>query len=265
MIGFNALGKLGRFGNQMFQFAATKGIARKHGYEFCIPPSMGIDEWKDHQLFIPFKMEGVNQLNVQFIDGRRPIVSEDGFGFNQNLFDTCPDWVTLQGFFQTEKYFKHIRKELLKDFQFKDDIRIPAEELIFNFENPIALHIRRTDYITNPNHSTLSLKYYESALKKFSSNAEVLIFSDDPSWCMEQELFSSDRFSVSQGNSNYMDMCLMTLCKGHIIANSSFSWWGAWLSDSDKVIAPSEWFKGSNNEHLDISDIIPDRWEKIQL
>ena len=57
----------------------------------------------------------------------------------------------------------------------------------------------------------------------------------------------------------------MTLCKGHIIANSSFSWWGAWLSDSDKVIAPSEWFKGSDNEHLDISDVIPDSWEKIQL
>jgi hypothetical protein len=124
---------------------------------------------------------------------------------------------------------------------------------------PIALHIRRTDYITNPNHTVLELSYYEEALKQFD-DCEVLVFSDDPVWCNQQKLFSDDRFLIADGNTNYVDLCLMTLCSGHIIANSSFSWWGAWLSNSKKVVAPSGWFIGSDNEHLDTKDIIPETW-----
>ena len=90
----------------------------------------------------------------------------------------------------------------------------------------------------------------------------VLIFSDDPDWCSKQELFADDRFLVAEGNSPYVDMCLMSLCEGHIIANSSFSWWGAWLADSKMVVAPSIWF-GPNNSHLDIKDLYLDHWEII--
>jgi len=259
MIGFNALGKLGRLGNQMFQFASLKGIARNRGYNFCFPPSNNRHEYQDHQLLIPFKLISTNELNIQYIDTNRPIVVENGFGFDKNLFETCPDWVSIQGFFQTEKYFKHIKDELKKDFQFKDDIRIPCEEMISSLDNPVALHIRRTDYITNPNHTCLDMDYYKRALDNFT-NEPVLIFSDDPKWCQEHELFEDDRFMVSDDNDQYIDMCLMTMCKGHIIANSSFSWWGAWLSDSDKVIAPKGWFEGSNNSHLDTTDIYCTDW-----
>ena len=80
MIGFNALGQLGRLGNQMFQFAALKGIARHHGYQFCFPPSENKNEWTDHQLLIPFKMGSTNALNIQYIDPDRPTVAEKGFG-----------------------------------------------------------------------------------------------------------------------------------------------------------------------------------------
>ena len=97
----------------------------------------------------------------------------------------------------------------------------------------------------------------------FDSDREVIIFSDDPKWCLNQELFSDDRFSVSEIGDTYIDLCLMTLCSDHIIANSSFSWWGAWLADNTKVIAPSGWFFGSNNEHLNVEDVIPKRWETI--
>ncbi|NDB84718.1 MAG: alpha-1,2-fucosyltransferase, partial [Alphaproteobacteria bacterium] len=82
-------------------------------------------------------------------------------------------------------------------------------------------------------------------------------------WCNEQELFSSDRFLIAEGNSNYVDLCLMTLCSAHIIANSSFSWWGAWLAKNNQVIAPSGWFAGSNNEHIDTKDLIPETWTVI--
>jgi len=263
MIGFNALGQLGRLGNQMFQFAALKGIARNRGFEYCFPPTKNTNEWTDHQLFNPFKLESTTQLNVQFIDSDRPTVMEETFFFNEKLFNECPDWISLQGFFQTEKYFKHIRDELLKDFEFRDEILEPAQKTMSYWKNPIALHIRRTDYTTNPNHTVLNLDYYEKALSEFDDSSEVIIFSDEPQWCMEQKLFKSDRFMISETENNYMDMCLMTLCSGHIIANSSFSWWGAWLSNSQKVVAPSDWFKGSNNEHLDTKDIIPESWNVV--
>ena len=259
MIGFNALGQLGRLGNQMFQFAALKGIARHHGYQFCFPPSVNKNEWTDHQLLIPFKLGSTNELNIQYIDVDRPTVLEKGFGFDKDLFDTCPDWITIQGFFQTEKYFKHIEKEIKNDFIFRDDISIPCGEMMSSIGDAVALHIRRTDYITNPNHTCLSMDYYQKALTYFKDDP-VLIFSDEPNWCKEHELFEDDRFMISDSNDQYIDLCLMSMCKGHIIANSSFSWWGAWLSDSDKVIAPKGWFEGSNNSHLDTKDIYCSEW-----
>jgi hypothetical protein len=263
MIGFNSIGRMGRLGNQMFQFSALKGIARNRGFNFCIPPSNNSNEWTDHQLFVPFKLSNTNQLNVQYIDNRRPTILESNFSFDEKLFDSCPDWVSIQGFFQSEKYFLHIKDEIKGDFEFIDEILNPCNEMISNVKNPISLHIRRTDYVTNPNHRPLDLEYYKKALSHFDNDRIVLVFSDDPQWCNRQELFSDDRFLISEGNSNYIDLCLMTLCSDHIIANSSFSWWGAWLSNSNSIFAPSDWFSGTNNSHLDITDLIPQSWNLI--
>ena len=277
MIGFNALGLFGRLGNQMFQYASLKGIARNRKYEYCFPPLGGAAEWNNveqyyqeiregkagHILLQPFTMEGNSQLNLQYIDKSRPVLQEKTFAFDEELFNTCPDWVDIRGFFQTEKYFKHIRDEIKKDFTFRDEIINPCKEMVSGIDDPISLHIRRTDYITDSNHSTIELDYYESALSNFDSDATILVFSDDPDWCNQQELFSDDRFMIAEGNSGYVDMCLMTLCSGHIIANSSFSWWGAWLSNSKQVIAPSQWFTGSNNDSKDTKDIYCEGWEVI--
>ena len=277
MIGYNALGLFGRLGNQMFQYASLKGIARNRNYEYCFPPLGGAAEWNNveqyyqeiregkagHILLQPFTMESNSQLNLQYIDKSRPVVQEKTFAFDEEIFNTCPDWVDIRGFFQTEKYFKHIRDEIKKDFTFRDEIINPCKEMVSGIDDPISLHIRRTDYITNSNHSTLELDYYESALSNFDSDATILVFSDDPDWCNQQELFSDDRFMIAEGNSGYVDMCLMSLCSGHIIANSSFSWWGAWLSDSKQVIAPSQWFTGSNNDSKDTKDIYCDGWKVI--
>ena len=194
----------------------------------------------------------------------------DRFCFDENLFNRVPDWACIQGYFQSEKYFKHIRDELLLDYTFQDYILNPCKEMMSQFdEPPISLHVRRTDYTTNPNHTAIPLKYYESALEEVpttydSCTLPVLVFSDDPEWCKEQELFKDDRFMIAEGNSGYVDMCLMTMCSYHIIANSSFSWWGAWLSDSKKVIAPSGWFAESNNQLLDTKDLIPEDWEIVK-
>ena len=127
----------------------------------------------------------------------------------------------------------------------------------------ISLHIRRTDHLIKPTyHPVLPLSYYEEALSKFPSDIPVLVFSDDPAWCHEQELFAGDRFLISDSGDNITDMCLMSMCQYQIMANSTYSWWGAWLSNSDNVVAPKLWF-GPDGQ--DPKDIHVDRWEYIDV
>ena len=130
----------------------------------------------------------------------------------------------------------------------------------------ISLHIRRGDYVVNPNHPVQPLEYYDEALKCLPQNFPVIVFSDDPKWCHEQELFSGDRFNISDDNSADFDLCLMSMCKCHVIANSSYSWWAAWLSTNKdkKVVAPQQWFgsTGYTKDH-DTKDVTPDTWIRL--
>jgi len=266
MIGFNNLGRMGRLANQMFQYASLKGIARHRGYEYMIsyhPDAVndGIGNMLRTELFDSF------DLDVQTGLLNASTIGERHFHFDQEFFDNCPDNVVLQGYFQTEKYFKHIEDEIREDFTFREDILNPCKEMIESVENPLALHVRRTDYVTNSaNHPPCTLEYYEAALKYFEDDRNVIVFSDDPAWCSEQELFSDDRFMISENEDNRLDLCLMSLCDDFIIANSSFSWWGAWLSaNNDKnVIAPRQWFgtDGYTKDH-DTKDVTPDGWTRI--
>ena len=264
MLAFNKLGKLGRLGNQMFQYASLRGIAARRGYDFGIPPSSFRNEWTDHQLFQVFDLSNLLRQNIKYLDnGYAPEAGESFFHFDELLFNQCPNDVSLIGYFQSEKYFVHIKDSIKEDFTFKEEILKPCQEMISSLDKPISLHVRRTDYLTNSaNHYNLQLDYYEEALSKFDSDRTVVVFSDDPKWCMEQDLFSSDRFLVSENQSNYVDLCLMTLCSDHIIANSSFSWWGAWLANTSTVIAPNNWF-GPNNANKETKDLIPESWTRI--
>ena len=162
------LGQLGRLGNQMFQVASLRGIASNNNYNYAIPPSKNKNEWTDHQLFNPFVFEGVNPLNIQFIDFQRPQVEEASFSFDEKLFNDCPDWVSLVGFFQSEKYFKHIEDTVHSMFAFRPEILEPCQSMINGVEKPVSLHIRRGDYLTNyKNHYNLGLDYYAKALEHF--------------------------------------------------------------------------------------------------
>ena len=269
MIGFNALGRMGRLANQMFQYASLKGISRNVGADFCIPyykdaVDDGIGNKLRSELFDSFDLKvNIGVLN----NGHAPVVKERFFHFDEELFSLCPDHVSLQGFFQTEKYFKNIENEIREDFTFNEGILNPCKEMIDSVDNPIALHIRRTDYVSNSeNHHNLSLDYYKKALSMFESDRNVIVFSDDPEWCNKQELFSEDRFLISENTDNRVDLCLMTLCSDFIIANSTYSWWGAWLSPNPdkKVIAPVEWFgkMGYTKDH-NTTDLIPNEWTRI--
>ena len=266
MIGFNNLGRMGRLANQMFQYASLKGIAKNRGYEYMISyhadaVNDGIGNMLRTELFDLF------DLDVRTGIFNASVVGERQHNFDQELFDNCPDNVVLQGYFQTEKYFKYIEDEIRKDFTFKNAILEPCKEMIEGVEAPVALHVRRTDYVTNAiNHPPCTLDYYKKALSHFEAHRNVIVFSDDPAWCNEQELFSGDNFMISENTDNRIDLCLMSLCSDFIIANSSFSWWGAWLSANEdkKVIAPNQWFgkDGYTKDH-DTSDMIPNGWTRI--
>jgi hypothetical protein len=176
----------------------------------------------------------------------------------------------LYGYFQTEKYFKNYREEILKTFTFKEEYSVQATTFLFEkihstsmYKDIVSLHVRRGDYTLYPNHHPVcSDDYYQSAIGKFDlENSVFLVFSDDIEWCKKK--FEGENFIFSDTSNPYLDLAIMSLCDHHIIANSSFSWWGAWLNRSEdkKVIAPSRWFGPSLVN--DTSDIYCKNWIKI--
>lgn len=280
-ISYNRLGSNGRLGNQMFQYAGLRGIAANHGYDWLIPRSESYGD-SNYGLFDCFEMGSVEEKNFGYLNARS--VSTGQFHFSQKFFDECPDNVNLHDYFTTEKYFSNIKDIIRKDFTFKDDILEPCKEILDELNNPIFIHIRRGDYIANQNaHPICSLSYYEEALKLFTEDSPVLVFSDDIEWCSEQEFFKNDRFMLSEyvekypqtcdtllGRQRalipYYDLCMMSLCTGGIIANSTMSWWGAWLIENPtKSIAyPSVWF-GDQYKEYDMSDLFPKNWVEVKV
>lgn len=287
MIGFNHIGTMGRLGNQMFQHAAVKGIARNIGVEYCIPPANRPDfQIDNYGLFDCFEMKNVD--NVSFLNnGHAPLVKEKHFHFDNELFSLCPDHVSLNGFFQTEKYFKHVEDEIREDYTFKAEWLNPCKEFMeqFNGKEVIFLHVRRGDpnltdkrgfkwaYVNiQDQHPVQTFEYYQKALEHFSDDTPVIVFSDVVDWCKKQEFFKSDRFMFSEQEDvyddgalvPYIDLCLMSLCSHAIIANSSLSWWGAWLikNPNKKIIAPKLWFGSAYSQH-NTKDLIPESWTVI--
>jgi len=280
MIGYNRLGSNGRLGNQMFQYAGLRGIAAKRGYDWCIPPE-NYQHRDNYGLFETFEMTNVKESNIGFVSGS--VVQENDFCFTQDFFDACPDEVSLDGYFQTEKYFNHIRDEILEDFTFRSEYLKPCKEYIDSLDQPpIFLHVRQSDNIGREEyHPILPISYFEDALSNWSDDTPCFVFTDDLEWCKSQDYFKQDRFLFNENAERYSyqtvdgtgqmqntllpqtDLCLMSLCSGGIVANSSFSWWGAWLADSQEVIAPKKWF-GPDNANLDTKDLYPEHWEVLE-
>jgi len=224
---------MGRLGNQMFQYAALRGIAAYKNYEYSIP------SW-------PISLTSCFNIPSTPPNFNTKTISHESFHYHENFVKNCPDNIDIQGFFQSEKYFQCIKKEIKKDFDFKDFVKTNCENFFskkINFSNTIALHIRRTDYLMNQRFACLDLDYYYDALQILNHDLSVIVFSDDIEWCKKQQLFKASRFVFSEQN-EAEDLYTMSLCNYHIIANSSFSWWGSWLAQSKKTIAPLKWFEG---------------------
>ena len=279
MIGYNRLGCNGRLGNQMFQYAALRGIADKRGYEWKIPPE-DYQHTANYGLFETFEMSNVKEENIGFVNGQS--VQGNDHCFIPEFFTECPDDISLDGFFQTEKYFNHISDQIRQDYTFKKGYLEPCKQYIDSLDKPpIFLHVRQADNIGREQfHPILPISYFEECLQEFPEDTPCFVFTDDLAWCKSQDYFKQDRFLFNENVQRYsyvsmdglgkmqntllpqVDLCLMSLCSGAIIANSSFSWWGAWLQNNrGKVIAPNpkKWF-GTSMTHLDTSDIVPERW-----
>ena len=296
MIGYDRLGTNGRLGNQMFQYASLRGIAANNNLEFCIPPedtpthaNYGLfDCFKlpnvKHQGFVNknnspqamYSYESLKQLNASTKN-----VKESVYYLDEDLFNNFEDGTNLDGFCQTEKYFKHIEDEIREDFAFKDDILQPCNEFISTFENILFLHVRRGDNVGREEYyRMMTFDYYERALKHFADDAYVLVCSDDPEWCAEQDFFSDDRFLVNtdvpkydhlclEGDGThkhswgpYTDLCLMSLCNGAILSSSTLGWWGAWLQKArtTRVIVTEHWYGPTLEEVNDCRDLYPEEW-----
>lgn len=248
LVTFGGLGDMGRLGNQLFQIASTIGIANKNNWTYLFP------KWKYQKFFskeLPLhtphpSFELKKELSFNYDEYRL-----NGFGRNCDLF----------GYFQSEKYWHHCKDEALGYFQFADILKRRVEYTWSDIllERPAAVHVRRGDYINLQDyHTLLPLEYYNNAMRHFDENQKFIVFSDDIEWCKKH--FLTDKFSFAIGD-EIEDLCLMSMCKGHIIANSSFSWWGAYLAQGKKVIAPKNWFgpKGPRST----KDLIPENWFQI--
>ena len=272
MITYSKIGHFGRLGNQLFQFAGTLGIARKLGYKVGFPientTTPVTEHFKDGKVLdIVFDVPKAFKLNADLLLPKADIITngvcgERFFHFDENLFN-IQDGVDLSGYFQTDKYFAHIEDELRSLLTFNDSIQSTADKLFPKSEyQTVSIHIRRGDYVNQEQyHPVCGYDYYTSALSEFSNEYyNFIVFSDDIDYC--KEMFGdSENLLYIDNKDPYIDLCLMSMCDHNIIANSSFSWWGAWLNKNKdkKVVAPKQWFGSAYNFH-NLNDLYCKNW-----
>lgn len=290
---------LSGLGNQLFQYAAGKTLSLekktplkldKTWFELDIekttPRNYGLDPYmlqpdfasrKEIDYFLKPDITSITGKIRTKLDSMKPnhkklVYKEPYFHYDIN-FTKASSNIYLIGYWQSEKYFKSQEAQIRNDFRFRFPLTGKNEhwEQLINSTNAISLHVRRTDMINNPDivktHGSCGLDYYLEAANRISEGLEqpvFFIFSDDPEWCKANLHLSWPVHYIdnNQGDLAYIDMQLMSMCKHHVIANSSFSWWGAWLntSNSKRVIAPKRWFADNTK---DTSDLIPSDWMRI--
>jgi hypothetical protein len=287
----------GGLGNQMFQYAAAKGVSKTNQHihlDHLFLEKNNIDTGhftaRDYQLQIfknlkankatPHQLNLFKSLSLYYkflrLLFKTTVIKQTGNEYISLAEPAKSTNLYLDGYFQSEKYFKHKRQQLMEEFEFPslDTGNEQLKNKIINAPNSVSIHIRRGDYLKSPIiydiHGVVPLNYYYKALNILESshpNLSLFIFSDDSNWAQANlNVPDVDTYFVTgnQLRNSWKDMALMRCCKHHIIANSSFSWWGAWLSQNNgDVFAPSNWFNAAN-VRFNINDFIPDNWHIIQ-
>jgi hypothetical protein len=288
----------GGLGNQMFQYACGKALALKHETSLVVyldsinknsktttnrfvqlevfKLKLNVANLSELKILRPLFYRILNTLSFKF--GFKGIQKpsyfvEKNFSYNSKINKVSKNCF-LSGYWQSSKYFNSFESIIRKEFTFKD--RLVGKNLSIFHEirnsNSISLHIRRTDFLTTANnktHGVCSLEYYKTAIQFICekiNNPIFFVFSDDIQWAIKNMTMPYEFTFVSENynENSHIDMHLMSICKHNIIANSSFSWWGAWLNQNPNkiVISPKNWFlnKKLNDQ---TGDLIPDSWIRM--
>ena len=288
---------LGGLGNQMFQYAAGRRLSIVHDVTLKLdtswfsyrlpdgtarPYALGVFAIQENfatqeevrSLTGEVSSDIYNRLRslmqkLKLIHGQREMVKERFLHFDRTVLN-LPENAYLEGYWQSEKYFLDVAGVLRKEFTLKEPLAGKNLEIADQIRNTcsVSIHVRRGDYVSNPGitefHGVCEPAYYHRCIDELSrkfSNAHFFVFSDDPVWTRVHLNFDYPVTYVDHNDSDkgYEDMRLMSLCRHNIIANSSFSWWGAWLNPNpDKLVyAPQRWF---NRPDIDTRDLVPSSW-----
>lgn len=278
----------GGLGNQMFQYAFYMTLLSKRKNAF-----VDLSWYETHDSHNGYELENVFALKPRIADPsdcsrlgntkydlfhrainkffpKKTFIVESGvesIKYNRSLLDITEGYYA--GYWQSAKYFETIQNKIREAFTFSKH-KMPKEyddclDKVQNTES-VSMHIRRGDYVNNPMYTDIcNDAYYERAvsiIREHKPNTKLFIFSNDPEWCREKWGNNCIVVDAFHGENSYMDMALMSQCKHNIIANSSFSWWGAWLNTNPHklVVAPKKWF---NLDGADDNDIVLEDWIKI--
>ena len=285
---------VGGLGNQMFQYAAGRALAHRNRTQLKLDVSAfeqdPLRSYRLHCLNVVASIattdevvrltkrgRGLWKRILRRIERYLPTCKRSVFADRSDRFD--PDIlrvrgsVYLAGYWQSEKYFKDIEPIIRQDFTIRDAPDPENQKLAHTIANTnsVSLHVRRGDYVSNPRilhkFGVCSLDYYRSAVARIAEEVDDLhffIFSDDIRWARDHLRWQYPMTFVAHNgvDKDYEDLRLMSLCRHHVTANSTFSWWGAWLcaNPAKIVIAPKRWFKEPGR---DTRDLIPDWWHRI--
>lgn len=279
----------GGLGNQMFQYAAGRALALRHGAELVLDTRVfdaktqfgfGLGHFNTQErpaaageLPPQKRTSPLRHLVWRGLRLKPKLFREDGLSYN-STFERAEDGIYLNGYWQSERYFKPFEETIRQDFEIRTPPDLANRAILAELADmpAISLHIRRGDYVvdprTNATHGTCTLDYYSRAVDliagRMAEAPVVIAFSDDPDWVRENLVLPVEMRVMDHNDSdhNYEDMRLMSACRHHVIANSSFSWWGAWLNPSaDKiVVSPARWFA---DPKLVNEDIWPEDWIRL--
>lgn len=265
---------IGGLGNQMFQYAAGRAQALRLGCELVLDTTQLHEKGRHtprHYALDAYNIQAaVDTLSPSKLRLMLP-VNESALARSQML--AARPGSRLNGYWQSERHFEHIRKHLLDEFSLKaapSPYVASMAERIRKATHGTSIHFRRGDYVSNPSaaefHGVCPDRYYRDALAELhraGAAPELFVFTDDPQWVNQHAPLPTSHVLVDCAQSTSAeDIWLMSLCRHHVIANSSFSWWGAWLGDQQQgiTIAPKRWLLDTTT---DTCDIVPDRWTRL--
>jgi hypothetical protein len=280
---------IGGLGNQMFQYAAGRALALRRGVPFRVDRrafaaykthAFGLDCFRGEiadapadQLPGAAKETRLNRFLRPFLPAQMKVFTERAFTFDPELL-VLADGTYLDGYWQSEKYFTDCAETIRADFTVRHPPSPENQRWLQKVEadNSVSLHIRRGDYVNNSAaaavHGTCDLDYYRRAVahvrQEIGQEPVLFVFSDDPDWVAANLELPCEMHLVRNNDAatNYEDLRLMTACRHHVIANSSFSWWGAWLdARADAItVAPRRWFAA---HQPDARDLVLERWVRL--